>query len=60
MKIVKKLMHLGTFYEHSDTRRAYNDSFTLHFESQFVSAASKRFTVPQLSISDKTTPAWFL
>ena len=60
MKIVKQmLMHLGTLYEKSYTRRAYSDSFTLHFESQFVSAASKAFTVPQLSVSDKTKPAWF-
>ena len=57
MKIVKKLlMHLGTLYEKSDTRRAYtcSNSFTLHFESQFVSAASKTFSVPELSVSDKT------
>ena len=61
MKIVKQmLMHLGTLYDKSDTRRAYCDSFTLQIESQFVSAASKTFTVPQLSVSDKTTPAWFL
>ena len=61
MKIVKQmLMHLGTLYEKSDTRRAYGDSFILHLESQFVFAASKTFTVPQLSVSDKTTPAWFL
>ena len=54
------LKHLGTLYENSDTRRAYSDSFTLHFEFQFVSAVSKTFTDPQLSVSDKTTPAWFL
>ena len=31
MKIVKQmLMHLGTLYEKSDTRRAYIDSFTIH------------------------------
>ena len=37
-------MHLGTLYKKSDTRRAYSDLFTLHFESQFVSAASiKRY-----------------
>lgn len=34
MKIVKQmLMHLGTLYEKSDTRRAYSDSFTLHLGS---------------------------
>ena len=49
MKIVKQmLMHLGTFYEKIDTRRAYSDSFTIHFlESHSVSAASTTFTVPQ-------------
>ena len=34
------LIHFGTLYEKSDTRRANGDSFTLHLESQFVSAAS--------------------
>ena len=44
MKIVKQmLMHIGTLYEKSDTRRAYSDSFTLHLESQFLSTASKTF-----------------
>ena len=36
MKIVKQmLMHLGTLYEKSDTRRAYmySDSYTLHLGS---------------------------
>ena len=48
MKIVKQLlMHLGALYEKSNTRRADSDSFTLYLESQSVSAASKRFTVPQ-------------
>ena len=50
MKIVKQvLMHLEVriLYEKSDTRRAYSDSFTLHLESQSVSAASKMFTVLQ-------------
>ena len=48
MKIVKQmLMHLGTLYEKSYTRRAYSDSFTLHLESQSVSAASKMYTVLQ-------------
>ena len=46
MKIAKQmLMHLGTLYEKSDTRRACSDSFTLHLEFQFVFAASKTFTV---------------
>ena len=43
MKIVKQmLMQLGTLYEKSDTRRAYNDSLTLHLEFQFVSATSNK------------------
>ena len=54
------LMHLGTLYEKSDTRRAYSNSFTLHSGSQSVSAASKTFTAPQFSVSDKTLPVWFL
>ena len=38
MKIVKQmLMHLGTLYEKSDTRRA---SFTLPYDSQFVSTSA--------------------
>ena len=48
MKIVQQmLMHLGTLYEKSDTRRAYSDSFTLHSGSLSVYAAPKTFTVPQ-------------
>ena len=40
MKIVKHmLIHLGTLYAKSDTRRAYSDSFTLRLESQSVPAA---------------------
>ena len=43
MKIVKQmLMHIGTLYEKSDTRRAYSDSFTLHLESQFCLQHLKR------------------
>ena len=60
MKIVKQmLMHLGTLYEKSDTRRAYSDSFLFTLNPN-VSAVSKTFTVQQLSVSIKTTPAWFL
>ena len=41
------LRHLVTLYEKSDTRREYSDLFTLHTESQFVSAASETCMVPQ-------------
>ncbi len=43
MKIVKQmLMHLGTLYEKSDTRRAYSDSFTLHLNPNLCLQHLKR------------------
>ena len=41
MKIVKEmLMHLGTMFEKSDTRRAYSALLTPYLELQLESAAS--------------------
>ena len=61
MKIVKQmLMHISTLYEKSDIRHAYSDSFTIHLESKFVSAASKMLAVLKKYVSDKTSSTWYL
>ena len=60
MKIVKQMvMHLGILYEKSYACRAYLLQL-LYILIPICVSTSKTLTVPQKSVSDKTSTAWFI